>query len=111
MKKLFVLSIQLLIVAGLALKAVHAAGPSSDGKQGQTQVTATVMEAEKKGGEESIGSKLPLWTILPFAGILLSIALMPLLLKNFGTTIFPRYRPSGHWSSPSPLSSPIRGLR
>ena len=30
----------------------------------------------------NIGAVLPLWSILPFAGILLSIALMPLFLPH-----------------------------
>ena len=32
---------------------------------------------------EDIGNVLPIWTVLPFAGILLSIALFPLLLPHF----------------------------
>ncbi|MGE5341035.1 MAG: sodium:proton antiporter [Candidatus Omnitrophota bacterium] len=32
---------------------------------------------------EKIGSLLPLWSVIPFAGILLSIALMPLLAAKF----------------------------
>jgi len=31
----------------------------------------------------NIGTELPVWTVLPFAGILLSIALCPLLVPHF----------------------------
>ena len=34
-------------------------------------------------GHANLGAVLPLWSCIPFAGILLSIALMPLLLPNF----------------------------
>jgi len=37
-----------------------------------------------------IGAVLPLWSILPFAGILLSIALMPLFLPHFWHDHFPK---------------------
>ena len=30
-----------------------------------------------------LGSQLPLWTVLPFAGLLLSIALLPLAAPHF----------------------------
>jgi Na+/H+ antiporter NhaD/arsenite permease-like protein len=35
------------------------------------------------GGGESLGTKLPLYTILPFAGLLLSIALLPLFANHW----------------------------
>jgi len=44
--------------------------------------------AEEAAG--NIGAVLPLWTILPFAGILLSIALMPLFLPHFWHRHFPK---------------------
>jgi Na+/H+ antiporter NhaD/arsenite permease-like protein len=37
-----------------------------------------------------LGALLPLWSILPFAGILLSIALMPLLIPHFWHDHFPK---------------------
>jgi Na+/H+ antiporter NhaD/arsenite permease-like protein len=45
---------------------------------------------------ENIGSALPLWSIIPFAGILLSIALMPLLLPHFWHRHFPKV--SAFWA-------------
>lgn len=38
----------------------------------------------------NLGALLPLWSILPFAGILLSIALMPLLIPHFWHYHFPK---------------------
>ena len=46
------------------------------------------------GGEAEpgvpLGNQLPLWSIIPFAGILLSIALMPLLTPHFWHHHFPK---------------------
>ncbi len=44
----------------------------------------------------NIGAVLPLWSILPFAGILLSIALMPLFLPHFWHHHFPKV--SAFWA-------------
>ncbi|MDO9515851.1 MAG: sodium:proton antiporter [Syntrophales bacterium] len=43
---------------------------------------AAAAEAAAHGGHD-IGTELPVWTALPFAGILLSIALCPLLMPHF----------------------------
>ena len=43
---------------------------------------AAAAEAAAHGGH-NIGTELPVWTALPFAGILLSIALCPLLMPHF----------------------------
>ena len=45
---------------------------------------------------EDIGTLLPLWTTLPFTGILLSIALIPLLLPRFWHRHFPKV--SAFWA-------------
>ena len=44
----------------------------------------------------NIGTVLPLWSILPFAGILLSIALMPLFVPHFWHHHFPKV--SAFWA-------------
>jgi len=41
------------------------------------------VEASTHGGHANLGEILPLWSCIPFAFMLLSIALMPLLLPNF----------------------------
>ena len=45
---------------------------------------------------KNIGSVLPLWAILPFVGILLSIALMPLIAPHFWHYHFPKV--SAFWA-------------
>ena len=40
--------------------------------------------------EADIGKELPLWTILPFVGILLSIAVLPLIAGHFWHAHFPK---------------------
>ncbi len=49
-------------------------------------------EAAKQAdrAEQVIGDSLPLWSILPFAGILLSIALFPLLAPHFWHRHYPK---------------------
>lgn len=43
-----------------------------------------------KSADEIIGDSLPLWSVLPFAGILLSIALFPLLAPHFWHRHYPK---------------------
>jgi Na+/H+ antiporter NhaD/arsenite permease-like protein len=43
----------------------------------------SAVPAEVHGAGEAYGRALPLWSILPFAGILLSIALFPLFARRF----------------------------
>ncbi|MCX7680098.1 MAG: sodium:proton antiporter [Spirochaetes bacterium] len=47
--------------------------------------------AASHGGEQSFdGSRLPLWSVLPFVGILLSIALFPLFAPHFWHHHYPK---------------------
>ncbi|MEE9218275.1 MAG: sodium:proton antiporter [Acidobacteriota bacterium] len=41
-------------------------------------------------GEHSLGASLPLWSVLPFAGLLFSIALFPLLAPHFWHHHYPK---------------------
>ncbi len=45
---------------------------------------------EHGGGHRNIGEELPLWSAIPFAGILLSIALFPLFAPHFWHHHFPK---------------------
>jgi Na+/H+ antiporter NhaD/arsenite permease-like protein len=47
-------------------------------------------EAEHGGGHEELGARLPLWSVIPFVGILLSIALGPLLAPHLWHRHFPK---------------------
>ncbi|MFH1625971.1 MAG: sodium:proton antiporter [Pseudomonadota bacterium] len=52
---------------------------------------------DKTSGEEHLlGGKLPLWSVIPFAGILLSIALFPLFAPHFWHNHFPKI--SAFWA-------------
>lgn len=51
---------------------------------------------EAKTGGTSLGEELPLWSVLPFLGILLSIALFPLFTPNFWHHHFPKV--SAFWA-------------
>ena len=42
------------------------------------------------GGHAELGTLLPLWSVIPFVGILLSIALFPLLAPHFWHTHCPK---------------------
>ena len=42
------------------------------------------------GGQAELGTLLPLWSVIPFVGILLSIALFPLLAPHFWHGHFPK---------------------
>ncbi|RPJ40698.1 MAG: hypothetical protein EHM19_13255, partial [Candidatus Latescibacterota bacterium] len=41
-------------------------------------------------GERALGEELPLWSVLPFAGILLSIAVFPLVAPHFWHAHYPK---------------------
>ena len=47
-------------------------------------------------GHEELGSRLPLWSVIPFVGILLSIALGPLLAQHWWHRHFPKV--SAFWA-------------
>ena len=67
--------------------------------------SAAVTQTQEHGGQENagahaegdgehhgtdIGQKLPLWSVIPFAGILLSIAIFPLVAPHFWHKHFPK---------------------
>ncbi len=65
---------------------------ATDKSQNQDQVKSEVIEKNiqtKETGEEpsshneDLGKVLPLWSVIPFIGVLLSIALLPLLAQKF----------------------------
>ncbi len=49
---------------------------------GEASLSVRGAGADRAPGED-LGSKLPLWSVIPFAGILLSIALFPLFAPHF----------------------------
>ncbi len=49
-----------------------------------------LVQASEGGGHSELGKMLPIWTVIPFVGILLSIALLPLLAPHFWHHHFPK---------------------
>lgn len=85
MKKALILAIALIMITQVAPAARCAFAAVHD----ETIMEKSDSHAAEKSGEkpahegEELGTVLPLWSILPFAGILLSIALFPLLAPHF----------------------------
>jgi Na+/H+ antiporter NhaD/arsenite permease-like protein len=87
------LSVVLLALVGLL--AAGAAHPAvADAGADAPVAAAERQEAAAPGGshaaEGSLGARLPLWSVIPFAGILLSIALFPLLAPSFWHHHYPK---------------------
>ncbi|MBW2469437.1 MAG: sodium:proton antiporter, partial [Deltaproteobacteria bacterium] len=72
---------------------------SSSTQQDSHNTSASHQEAEVHhgAGHEDIGKFLPLWSCIPFACILLSIALFPLILPDFWHHHFGKI--SGFWAA------------
>ena len=61
--------------------------------------SGALLLAAESGGHGTgpdLGGSLPLWSVIPFAGILLSIALFPLMAPHFWHHHFPKI--SGLWA-------------
>ncbi|RMH61803.1 MAG: sodium:proton antiporter [Calditrichaeota bacterium] len=67
-------------------------------KQIQEEHNEAAGESHEAGGEEkaSLGRILPIWSAIPFVGILLSIALFPLIAPHFWHHHFPKV--SAFWA-------------
>ncbi|HHQ49293.1 MAG TPA: hypothetical protein ENK19_10490, partial [Acidobacteria bacterium] len=59
-------------------------------------VAAPGMAAASEGGGVELGTLLPLWSVIPFAGILLSIAIFPLVADEFWHHHYPKV--SAFWA-------------
>ena len=98
--KLSVLSFLIVVFMGTVVPAFAQAGDSSSvgaavEKQARQEAGEAVHEAE--GGEKvELGEVLPIWSAIPFVGILLSIALFPLLAPGFWHHHFPKV--SAFWA-------------
>jgi len=56
----------------------------------ETHAESSLSHETPHGAGHDIGKELPLWTVIPFVGILLSIALFPLLAPHFWHRHFPK---------------------
>ncbi len=66
------------------IAATHASDTANTGHAPENQAAHVSAETSAHGsGHANLGEVLPLWSCIPFACMLLSIALMPLLLPNF----------------------------
>lgn len=98
MKRTSVLLLSLLLILFSATAITFAEQAiTKDAKVTEKGHSGKVTHAEDaKGGEHAksaghnLGEELPLWTVLPFAGILLSIALFPLIAGHFWHAHFPK---------------------
>ncbi|MEJ2219240.1 MAG: sodium:proton antiporter [Desulfobacterales bacterium] len=77
------LSLAGIFTAAVALPAAQAAGATTD--QASHDDSASHQNADSHQGSKhvNLGEFLPLWSCIPFAFILLSIALFPLILPDF----------------------------
>jgi Na+/H+ antiporter NhaD/arsenite permease-like protein len=63
--------------------SAQAAGAATDQSPHDDSASHQNSDAHHGSGHANIGEFLPLWSCIPFAGILLSIALFPLILPDF----------------------------
>ena len=91
-----------LILVGLLLTVVFAFANEHESTPAQHSNEMTQHEAEggqqaHNGGQHAeLGKVLPIWSVIPFIGILLSIALFPLLAEKFWHHHFPKV--SAFWA-------------
>jgi Na+/H+ antiporter NhaD/arsenite permease-like protein len=84
----FLFLISLLSLAGIftvavALPAAQAAGATTDQASHDDSASHQNADSHQGSGHANLGEFLPLWSCIPFAFILLSIAFFPLILPEF----------------------------
>lgn len=87
-----VLVVFLMVMAGLSLVPVAGAQHEHGTDSGSAieAVPAQDHEAAGQHGGKDLGAELPLWSVIPFVGILLSIAIFPLVAPHFWHKNFPK---------------------
>ena len=98
----FLIAVALMLVAGGPCLAQEAAPEEQTTTQTLEHAApanhATAETEEAAGhGEEKLGTELALWWVIPFAGILLSIAVFPLLATTFWHHHYPKV--SAFWGA------------
>ncbi len=93
-KKVPSLSLFLILILplwlGIAQPAHAQHSDSSQIIEAQTQEHETTQTGHQEVREEHLGEKLPIWSVIPFIGILLSIAIFPLVAPHFWHHHFPK---------------------
>jgi Na+/H+ antiporter NhaD/arsenite permease-like protein len=79
---ILLLSLFSVYVASAAQPSEKAAGAAADQSPHDNSTSHQNAESHHGSGHANIGELLPLWSCIPFAGILLSIALFPLILPD-----------------------------
>ena len=79
---IFLLSLFGVYVASATQPSEKAAGAVTDQSPHDNSTSHQTADSHHGSGHENIGELLPLWSCMPFAGILLSIALFPLILPD-----------------------------
>lgn len=92
---IFLLSIFAFLVPAIA--SDHGVAATNDTEHSSTQGTAHAVAETGHGGHINLGEVLPLWSCIPFACMLLSIALFPLLAPKFWHHHFGKV--SGFWAA------------
>lgn len=69
-----------------------------------------VFAAESGLSDTALGNTLPIWSCIPFAGMLLSIAIFPLIKEEWWENISPGSLPSGLCCSSFLLPSLLEGM-
>lgn len=84
----FTLLVNILFLILLSSPDILSAGTATTAVQ--TQETHQQIGEQAETHEQSLGETLPLWTVIPFVGILLSIAVFPLVAPHFWHHHFPK---------------------
>ncbi len=87
MGRLLAATVTAMVLAGAGLPCLAA----SRGAMEEHEASDSTSEVHVLWGEGShLGEQLPLWSVIPFAGILLSIAIFPLVAPRFWHHHFPK---------------------
>lgn len=95
-KVLYVLVIGLLLTVVFAYANEHEPSPAQHTNEMTQHEAGGEHQAQHGGQHADLGKVLPIWSVIPFVGILLSIALFPLLAEKFWHHHFPKV--SAFWA-------------
>ncbi len=85
-----------ILISQVANEPVNASVPSPQEESTTEAVSPASSEEHGAEGHVNLGANLPLWSCIPFVGILLSIALFPLFAPHFWHHHFPKV--SAFWA-------------
>jgi Na+/H+ antiporter NhaD/arsenite permease-like protein len=114
-KSIFTVCFVLFWAFSLALPLSATAGGETSAGHIQAAAAADhaspqAVHGEQAGGHPDLGAILPLWSIIPFVGMLLSIALLPLFAPHFWHHHFPKVSLAWALSFALPFLFAFRGV-